>query len=196
MTVSISTFASFRVVDPTDPRSVIIPTGGRKLSSGTHAFFPPSAFPASLRGGLLPCVLDETDTSFETATGMCTVVIDFEDGEIDKSSWLEMWRATVPVTKICVRKGKAGTAFDLGEPLFHQSMFDDMLRLPRSRQNVDAFAAFMLVGRHSYIVHAWHTFWRGECPHVFSKATVLLAFETTLETLFPFKLLRLLGTRC
>ena len=93
-------------------------------------------------------MLGTTDKSDEIATGMCTAVIDFEDGEAEKSSWIEMWRATVAVNDICVQNGKAGTAHDLGEPSFHQSMFDHMLRLRRARQDVDAFAASMVVGRH------------------------------------------------
>ena len=56
--------------------------------------------------------------------------------------------AAVAVNEICVQNGKAGTAHMLGEPWFYQSMFDDMLRLRRARQDVDAFAAFVVVGRY------------------------------------------------
>ena len=91
-------------------------------------------------------MLGHTDTSFDIATGLCSAVIDSEDGEADKSSWHEMWMAAVAVNEICVQNGEAGTAHRLGEPSFDQLMFDDMLRLRRARQNVDAFAAFIAVG--------------------------------------------------
>ena len=91
-------------------------------------------------------MLDETDTSSEIVTGFCSAVIDLQEGEADKSSWHAMWMAAVAVNEICAQNGKAGTAHDLGEPRFHQSMFDDMLRLRRARQDVDAFAAFVVVG--------------------------------------------------
>ena len=136
-----------RTRDPTLGKNVIIP---KRLASGTHAFRPPFAFSASLRSGLLARVLGETDTSVEIATGFCSAVIDAEDGEADKSSWHEMWMAAVAVNVICVQNGKAGTAHKLGEPWFHQSMFDDMLRLRRAGQDVNAFAAFVVVGKYFF----------------------------------------------
>ena len=93
-------------------------------------------------------MLGETDPSFEIATGFCSAVIDAEEGEADYSSWHEMWMAAVAVNDICVQNGKAGTAHKLGEPWFHQSMFDDMLRLRRAGPDVDAFAACVVVGRY------------------------------------------------
>ena len=92
-------------------------------------------------------MLGETDTSSKIATGFCSAIIDVEDGEADKSSWHEMWMAAVAVNEICVQNGWAGTAHELGEPSFHQSLFDDVLRLRRARQDVDAFVAFIVVGR-------------------------------------------------
>ena len=92
-------------------------------------------------------MLGQTDLPCEIATGFCSAVIDLEEGEAGKSSWHEMWMAAVAVNEICVQNGRAGTAHTLGEPWFHQSMFDDMLRLRRAGQDVDAFAAFVVVGR-------------------------------------------------
>ena len=93
-------------------------------------------------------MLGETDTVFKTATGFCSAVIDVEDGEADKSSWHEMWMAAVAVNEICVQNGQAGTAHRLGKPWFHQSWFDDALRLCRARQDFDAFVAFLVVERY------------------------------------------------
>ena len=90
-------------------------------------------------------MLDETDTSSEIATGFCSAVVDLEEGEADTSSWYAMWMAAVAVNEICVQNGRAGTAHMLGELWFHQSMLNDMLRLRRARQDVDAFVAFVVV---------------------------------------------------
>lgn len=93
--------------------SVIIPWGGKKISSGTHA-----SNPASLR--LLQKALSlalASDDCLLTAPGTCTATIDFEEGDTDKSSWYEMWMAAVAVNEMCVTKGKAGAAFGLGKSI-------------------------------------------------------------------------------
>ena len=55
--------------------------------------------------------------------GECTATVDFEKGDIDRSSHFEMWAAAVAVNTICVADGKAGAAFGLGESILsHVSM--------------------------------------------------------------------------
>ena len=44
--VGVVTFDFIRTRVPRGPKSVIIPVGGKKISSGTHALLPPSAFSA------------------------------------------------------------------------------------------------------------------------------------------------------
>lgn len=60
-------------------------------------------------------MLDSTNIPFQPASGTCTATIDFEEGDTDKASWYEMWMAAVAVNEMCVKKGKAGAAFDLGK---------------------------------------------------------------------------------
>ena len=50
-----------------------------------------------------------------TESGDCTSAVDLVEGDTDNSSWNEMWAAAVAVEEICVKKGKAGAAFGLGE---------------------------------------------------------------------------------
>lgn len=96
------------------PKSVIIPWGGRKISSGTHA-----SYPASLRllqkASSSPCSL--ATIVLLTVPGTCIATIDFEEGDTDKGSWYEMWMAAVAVNEMCVTKGKAGAALGLGKSI-------------------------------------------------------------------------------
>lgn len=50
-----------------------------------------------------------------SATGLCTAVIDLEEGEADISSWHEMWMAAEAVNEICIQNDKAGTAHKIGQ---------------------------------------------------------------------------------
>ena len=44
----------------------------------------------------------------------CVATVDFFEADTDKGSWLEIWAAAVAVNELCIVKGTAGTAFDLG----------------------------------------------------------------------------------
>ena len=76
---------------------------------------------------------------------MCTVVIDFEEGESDRSSYVDMWMAAVAVNVMCVGKGQAGTAYGLGKSPFPSILMNDMLMLRRSGQDVEAFPRSFIV---------------------------------------------------
>lgn len=51
------------------------------------------------------------------ASGKCTAIFEFVTGDTDRSTWYEMWAAVVAINKLCVKKGKAGAAFSLGESI-------------------------------------------------------------------------------
>ena len=66
------------------------------------------------------------------------MTVDFVEGGTDKTSWLIIWEAAVAVNKMCVKSGKAGISFGLGES-FCSSDLDGMLRSDRAEQDHDGF---------------------------------------------------------
>ena len=57
------------------------------------------------------------DCSKESIRG-CTAEVKILDGDTATCSWREVWAAAVAVNEKCVKKSKAGIAFDLGKSPF------------------------------------------------------------------------------
>lgn len=88
-------------------QNTLVPKGGIRFSSGMY--FGMSTL-SLLRARYLVIVRS-------TASRKCTAIFGFATGDIERSSWYEMWAAVAAINELCVKKGKAGAAFRLGESI-------------------------------------------------------------------------------